>query len=471
MNFFIYPEKDTTIYKQKKLRLLNAGSDEVIELTNLFDEATGHDVSRILIKFNVDELINQNIYKKNAKYILNLKIMTSSELLENDIISVYPLKKDWVEGNGRFIPSSDAKEYSKGANWKYTDGETEMWIAGSHYDATGGGDWFETEVCIDKQSYPSKIDCAFQFQKNFSDVKIDVTKIVKYFLEGAITNHGFIVKFENETTSGGGNVKFYSSDTNTIYSPYIQIKYNDYIFDPCSSPLSKVLVCKTKIDPTPTPTYNSGSLCSGTLGSGSHCSGSLDSGTLDSGTLEYEVGDLHEGHNDTFNQDEVKEQELNYELNNVVFKNCEQTNYDNETETNYEIKTRKNVNKLNQVFGNDLVPTIKRLKKEYRSFSRERLSVGIREKYPQKTFSNKSDYSMNNYTLDTLKYSVRDAETEETLIEFDEFSRISCDSSGHYFNFDFSCLPTGRVYKFLLLLESDYGDFLHEDKRRFIVRV
>ena len=57
MNFFIYPEKDTTIYKQKKLRLLNAGSDEVIELTNRFDEATGHDVSRILIKFNADELI------------------------------------------------------------------------------------------------------------------------------------------------------------------------------------------------------------------------------------------------------------------------------------------------------------------------------------------------------------------------------------------------------------------------------
>ena len=30
-------------------------------------------------------------------------------------------------------------------------------------------------------------------------------------------------------------------------------------------------------------------------------------------------------------------------------------------------------------------------------------------------------------------------------------------------------LATGRVYKFLILLESEYGDFLHEDKRRFIM--
>ena len=59
--------------------------------------------------------------------------MSSSELEEHDIISAYPLKKSWVEGVGRFIPSSDAKEYSKGANWKYTDGEEEMWVSGSHY--------------------------------------------------------------------------------------------------------------------------------------------------------------------------------------------------------------------------------------------------------------------------------------------------------------------------------------------------
>ena len=67
MNFFIYPEKDTTIYKQKKLRLLNSGIDEVIELTNLFDEVNGHDVSRILLKFNLDNITKQDFNFKSAK--------------------------------------------------------------------------------------------------------------------------------------------------------------------------------------------------------------------------------------------------------------------------------------------------------------------------------------------------------------------------------------------------------------------
>ena len=478
MNFFIYPEKDTTIYKQKKLRLLNSGIDEVIELTNLFDEANGHDVSRILLKFNLDNITKQDFNLKSAKYILNLKIMSSSELEEHDIISAYPLKKSWVEGVGRFIPSSDAKEYSKGANWKYTDGEEEMWVSGSHYDSSGGGDWYDSAICVDADGEPTKINCLYQFQKNFSDVKIDITKIINFYLEGSIPNHGIIIKFENESTSGSGNVKFYSSDTNTIYSPFIQIKYTDFIFDPCKQVTFKKLICTKEPTPTPTPTFSSGTICSGTMNSGTLCSGTLHSGTLDSGSLEsgsYDPDIVVETDefvdNTIFSEDSLKKEELGYDMENLIFTDCQLDDNISNSSIDYETEPITHPNTLKQVYGSDLIPTIKRLKKEYRSFSRERISVGLREKYPQKSFSSKSDYSSNNFTTDTLKYSVRDAETEETLIEFDEYSKISCDSEGHFFNFDFSCLATGRVYKFLILLESEYGDFLHEDKRRFIVRV
>ena len=66
MNFFIYPDKDTTLYKKRKLRLLNSGIDEVIELTSIFSEVDGHDVSRILLKFNVDAIDSQSKTLKNA---------------------------------------------------------------------------------------------------------------------------------------------------------------------------------------------------------------------------------------------------------------------------------------------------------------------------------------------------------------------------------------------------------------------
>ena len=73
MNFFIYPTKDTTLYKTKKLRLLNAGSDEVIELTNIFDERTGHNVSRILMQFDITSIKGVVDSLVDAKYHLNLK--------------------------------------------------------------------------------------------------------------------------------------------------------------------------------------------------------------------------------------------------------------------------------------------------------------------------------------------------------------------------------------------------------------
>ena len=472
MNFFIYPDKDTTLYKKRKLRLLNSGIDEVIELTSIFSEAEGHDVSRILLKFNFDAIESQSNALKNAKFLLNLKIMKSSELLENNLISAYPLTKNWSEGTGRFVPSSDAKKYTTGANWKYTDGQDELWTQSSHYDSTGGGVWFNSEVCVDEHTNPVDINCNFQFSKNFSDVTLDVTKIVNFWVNEEIPNHGFIIKFENEDTDGG-NVKFYSSDTNTIYSPYIQIQYDDFEFNPCKTRQTKKLICTNQgSDPTPTPTpIHSGSLCSGSLDSGSLDSGSLCSGNL---TTDLDTPEIFETTDtELFNVDDVSYQNLN-NIGSIVFTSCDK-NVDithNYNDKDFEIQTYpKSTNTLKQIDDPDIVPHIKRIKKEYRGFSRERLSVGIRQTHPNKTFSNKSDYSLNNYVLDTIKYSVRDAETEETIIAFDEYSKVSCDSTGHYFNFDFGCLVPGRVYKFLLLIESDYGDFLHEDKRRFIVRV
>ena len=49
-----------------------------------------------------------------------------------------------------------------------------------------------------------------------------------------------------------------------------------------------------------------------------------------------------------------------------------------------------------------------------------------------------------------MHYSIRDAETQEVLIDFDEYSRISNDKSGHFFILDFSSLHVGRYYKFYI---------------------
>jgi len=171
----------------------------------------------------------------------------------------------------------------------------------------------------------------------------------------------------------------------------------------------------------------------------------------------------------TIISDIIEPSPTNQSLLGVVVTNC-LTETTPDEKLPHEIEVVEVEPTLSQVDDGDIVAHIKRIKKEYRTLSRERLSVGIRAKYPTKTFSAKSAYTLDNYMLATMKYSVRDAETDEVIIDFSEYSRISCDASGHYFNFDFTCLPVGRIYKFLIMVESDEGDTINEDKRRFIVR-
>lgn len=499
MNFFIYPSKDTTLYKQKKLRKLNAGSDEAIELKNVHDEALGHDVARILIEFDLTGLLSVKSELASAKYILNLKLMHADELLPLDVIEVFPLRKPWREGNGRFVPSSDSKRFSPGANWKYADGESDKWVDGSNTDSTGGGLWYDKQMCLDMSTTPSDIDCTFKFTKNFSDVKIDITRIVKYWLDGSIDNNGLILKYKNEEQEDAGNIKFYSSDTNTIYYPFIQVSYDDYFFNPCQKRKINKLLCPSSVQettegilPTPTPTHHmcppsgsieSGSLFSGTLESGSLLSGTIESGSsfsdvivygslestdvtlsnITSGSIEsgsLESGSLESGTIDTIHTTD---------LVGVVVTNCIQSVPVSDASA-YSFELVDVEPTLQQVMDVEITPHIKRIKKEYRTLSRERISVGIRSKYPTKTFSSKSKYNLDNYTLEPMKYSVRDAETDEIIIDFSDYSKISCDARGHYFNFDFTCLAVGRIYKFLILVESEVGHEVHEDKRRFIVR-
>ena len=56
------------------------------------------------------------------------------------------------------------------------------------------------------------------------------------------------------------------------------------------------------------------------------------------------------------------------------------------------------------------------------------------------------------------------------MIDYSEYSRVSCDSRGHYFNFDFGCLQPGRLYKFLLRVDRDFTSSETEDDKTFIIK-
>jgi hypothetical protein len=55
-------------------------------------------------------------------------------------------------------------------------------------------------------------------------------------------------------------------------------------------------------------------------------------------------------------------------------------------------------------------------------------------------------------------YSIKDNETEEIIIGFDNYTKISCDPDGHYFYLDTTGLEKERYYKVLIRVDCDNGN-------------
>ena len=419
MNIFLYTSADSVVCRHKSLVDVNMGFDEILDVENVYDENAGHHVSRFLMQFDFEDSGIPSEVLSSSEYFLNLKITESSELLHKSRLQVFPVSKRWTEGPGRRY---DVNTTYKGVTWNVRHDASTPW-------EEPGGDilrYIENEHGLTEE-----LVCEYEFGRRTSDVSVNITKIVEKWISGDIENNGIIVKFGDETIASEGRVSFFSKDTNTIYSPYIRIAYNDYYFNPCECVSTEELSCE-QINPTDLSNWTapiSGSLISGSLISGSVISGSLISGSLISGSLM--SGSLISGSANT----DLEESDA--ECSSVL----------NRTTTH-------TMSNINHISSDDVVVNIKNIRQEYSVKEDIRMRLGIRELYPKKTFSQKSDYTLTNYVDYPMYYSIRDADTHEVRIPWDVYSRINCDSGGHYFDIDFGCLSVGRIYEIMIRIES-----------------
>ena len=187
------------------------------------------------------------------------------------------------------------------------------------------------------------------FSYESSDIKMDVTPIVKSWISGCIPNEGIILLTSEElSTLSNGALGFYSKETNTIYTPCLDITWDDSEF------------------------------------------------VTDS---------------------------------------------------------------LEPIDGNiPFIVTLKNIKKEYKHNSIVRVNVFAREKFPLKNFTKATQQTSQltpKYLPVETYYSIKDTETEEVVIDFDEGTKLSCDSNGNYFMLDMTGLPQERYFKILIKTEID----------------
>tara|TARA_Y100000816_G_scaffold6257_1_gene3831 strand:+ start:4264 stop:5361 length:1098 start_codon:yes stop_codon:yes gene_type:complete len=104
---------------------------------------------------------------------------------------------------------------------------------------------------------------------------------------------------------------------------------------------------------------------------------------------------------------------------------------------------------LQELTAENILIYPKTLYSEYKELSRARIRIVGREKYPTRTFSTSSAYTTVKYLPETTYYQVRDAETNLVIIPFDTtYTKVSCDSTGNYFDFRFNTLQPERFYQF-----------------------
>ena len=98
----------------------------------------------------------------------------------------------------------------------------------------------------------------------------------------------------------------------------------------------------------------------------------------------------------------------------------------------------------------------KDLNSEYRELSKAKIRVVGRETYPQRSFSDSNPYTTIKYLPQTTYYQVRDVETNLVLVPYDTtYTKLSCDSTGNFFNFWFNTLQPERYYQFEFRVDRD----------------
>ena len=250
----LFPEKDTTLYSEKPA--MNTGMDAILEISNTTPSISPSPrVARSLIKFNqleIENIIDNKISGSNWSGSLKLFIAEAQGINLDTIIKAYPISDNWGNGTGEY---GDLPQTTDGSSWKYIEySGSDIWKTGGYTPyVTGsysgsisdglkngvGGNWYSgsnytLNGVVTTQSFGLR---------SVKDLNMNVTNIIDAWYTGSkdspinkINNNGFILKLTssiefNHSRAVQPVFKYYSVDTNTIYPPTLEFKWDDATYN------------------------------------------------------------------------------------------------------------------------------------------------------------------------------------------------------------------------------------------------
>ena len=244
----LFPVKDSTIYSGYPS--MNTGLDSIIESSTDFkignpvqiDDSSTPQTSRYLIQFSQTEI--ENLFSNNItgphKSFLRVFNASAQGLNNTTEIKINAVAQSWNMGTGRYLTDPESND---GCSWKFrllsgsgtwiTDGSvsgtTGSFNLDTNTDSEGGGSWYTAKEASQSFDYYSKLD-----------INADVTDIVTNWSSSTFTNYGFILRQSSsqefiDNINNQTSLKYFSRDTNTIYPPQLEFRWNDVSFSTGSS--------------------------------------------------------------------------------------------------------------------------------------------------------------------------------------------------------------------------------------------
>ena len=377
----LFPLQDASIYSFYPY--MNTGIDAMLEVGNLNVNINPvPQVFRYLVEFDqneIEDVIDNKIGGTQFSSSLKCFIANAQGVIFDTELEIYPVSGSWNNGSGTYLDQpfttngvswrSRTFSGSGGTTWLINNFSTYATASFSGSNNSGGGNWFTGS----SDPYNTNIYVSQSFTlRSQKDLNTPVTDIVKVWYSSSrsiggytnIENNGFLVKWEDAIEFSTADaiqpiMQFYSVDTNTIYPPQLEIKWDDSSFETGSLPPIQTTDLFVALDSNPGIFY---------------------------------------------------------------------------------------------------------------SESINRFRLNVRPDYPVRRFLTSSIDTQNHYLNSSSMYSVKDLDTNETLIDFDpEFTKISCDSQSNYFDIYMNGLQPERYYKILIQTTISGSTIVKDDNYYFKV--
>ena len=237
MHHFIFPTQDNWVSSGsnttngESFRDQNFGRDQILEVKKFFYNNSFDHQTRALVNFSGTEFteLSKSIVHGEiplpqtgsvigSKFYLRLyEAEGNAEMTEEYKLAVQPISQSWTEGTGKF---GDEPKTTNGCSWE------------NRKNPIGGAalTWSNAGVSVLNVSQSSQT-----FTNQSPDVEVEVTNMIDMWLKGQYSNYGMLINFsgsqetDNETF---GHLKFFSRNTHTIYSPKLEVRWDDHI--PCT---------------------------------------------------------------------------------------------------------------------------------------------------------------------------------------------------------------------------------------------